>query len=146
MEVLSSHIVEDSLTSMGNECNCLTVWTFFVLALSLGLEWKLTFSSSMATACWIFQICWHIESSALTASYFRIWNSSAGIPSPSLALLVVILPKAHLTSYSKMSGSRWGTAPSWLSVSLRSFLYSSVCSCHLFLISSVSVRSLLFLP
>ena len=35
--------------------------------------------------CWVFQICWHIECSTFTASSFRIWNSSAGIPSPSLA-------------------------------------------------------------
>ena len=36
---------------------------------------------------WVFQICWHIKCSTLTASSFRIWNSSAGIPSPPLALL-----------------------------------------------------------
>ena len=66
-------------------------------------------------------------------------------PSPPLALFLAILPKAYLTSHSRMSGSRWMT-PSWLSRSLRPFLYnSSVCSCHLFLISSASVRSLLFL-
>ncbi|KAM9768023.1 coatomer subunit delta isoform 3-T3 [Dama dama] len=35
----------------------------------------------------------------------RILNSSAGIPSPPLALFVVMLPKAHLTSHSRMSGS-----------------------------------------
>ena len=35
--------------------------------------------------CWVFQICWPIECSALTASSFRTWNSSAGIPSPPLA-------------------------------------------------------------
>ena len=40
--------------------------------------------------CWLFQICWHIKCSTWTASSFRIWNSSAGIPSPPLALLVVI--------------------------------------------------------
>ena len=40
--------------------------------------------------CWVFQICWHIEWSTFTASFFRIWNSSAGIPSPPLALLVVM--------------------------------------------------------
>ena len=73
--------------------------------LSLGLEWKLTFSSPVATA--VFQICWHIECSTFTASSFRIWNSSAGIPSPPLALFVVMLSKAHLTSHSRMSGSRW---------------------------------------
>jgi len=96
--------------------------------------------------CWVFQICWHTECSTFTASSFRIWNSSTGIPSPPLALFVVMLPKAHLTSHSKMSGCRWVITPSWLSWSWRSFFYSfSVYSCHLFLISSASVRSLLFL-
>ena len=56
---------------------------------------------------------------------FRIWNSSTGIPSPPLALFVVMLPKAHLTSHSRMSGSSWVIRPSWLSGSWRSFLYSS---------------------
>ena len=31
--------------------------------------------------CWVFQICWHIECSTFTASSFRIWNTSTGIPS-----------------------------------------------------------------
>ena len=52
--------------------------------------------------CWVFQICWHIECSTFTASSFRIWSSSTGILSPPLALFVVTLPKAHLTSYSKI--------------------------------------------
>ena len=59
---------------------------------SLGLEWKLTFSSPVATA----------EFSKFagiltyfTASSFRIWNSSTGIPSPPLALFIVMLPKAR---------------------------------------------------
>ena len=67
---------------------------------------------------WVFQICWHIKCSTFTASSLRIWNSSTGIPSPPVALFVVMLPKTHLTSHSKMSGSR-------LSGSLRYFLYSS---------------------
>ena len=71
--------------------------------------------------CRVFQICWHIECSTFTASSFRIWNSSNGILSPPLALLVVRLPQAHLISYSRMSGSRWVTTPSWLSESLRTF-------------------------
>ena len=95
--------------------------------------------------CWVFQICWHIECSTFTGSSFRIWNSSTGIPSPPLALFVVMLPKAHLTSHSRMSGSRWVIIPLWLSGSWRSFLdSSSVYSCHL-LISSASARSLPFL-
>ena len=47
--------------------------------------------------------------------------------------------------HSRMSGSRWVITPSWLSGSLESFLYSSVYSCHLFLISYASVRSIPFL-
>ena len=92
--------------------------------------------------CRVFQICWHIESNSFTASFFRIWNSSTGIPPPPLALFVVMLPKTHLTSYYRMSGSRWVIRPSWLTGSWRSLLYSSsVCSCCLFLISSTSVRA-----
>ena len=95
--------------------------------------------------CWVFQIGWHIEWSTFTASSFRIWNSSLGIPSPPLALFIVMLSKAPLTSHSRMSGSRWVITPSWLSGSWRSFFYSSsVYSCNLFLISSASVRSIPF--
>ena len=35
--------------SMWDECNCAVVWAFFGIA-SLGLEWKLPFSSPVATA------------------------------------------------------------------------------------------------
>jgi len=40
---------------------------------------------------WVFQFCWHIEWRTFTASSFRIWNSSTGIPSPPLALFIVML-------------------------------------------------------
>ena len=94
--------------------------------------------------CWVFQICWNIQCSTFTASSFRTWNSSTGILSPPLALFIVMLPKAQLTSHSRMSGSRWIITPSWLSESCRSFLYSSsVCSCYLFFISSASIRTFL---
>ena len=95
--------------------------------------------------CWVFQMCWHIECSTFTASPFRIWNSSTGIPSSPLALCIVTLPKALLASHSRMSGSRWVITPSWLSWSWRSISYSSVYSCHLFLISYASVGSIPFL-
>ena len=92
--------------------------------------------------CWVSQIWWYIESSTLIASSF----SSTGFPSPPLALFIVMLPKVHLSSHSLLSGSRWVTMPLWLSGSWRSFLYIySVNSCHLFLISSASVRSIPFL-
>ena len=96
--------------------------------------------------CWVFQICWHIECSTFTASSFRTWNSSSGFPSPPRALFVMMLPKAHSASHSRMSGSMWVIIPSWLSGSWRSFLYSlSVYSCHLFLISYASIGSIPFL-
>ena len=114
------------------------LWHWF----SLGLEWKLTFFQCCGH-CWVFQICWHIECSTFTALSFRIWNHSNSITSTSFVL--VMLPKAHWTSHSRMSGSRGVITPSWLSESWRSFLYSSGYSCHLFLISSASVSSLLFL-
>ena len=72
--------------------------------------------------CWVFQVSWHTECSILTASSFRIWNSSAEIPSPLLALFVVMLPKTHLTSC-----SRWVTIWLWLSGSLRSFFVQFFC-------------------
>ena len=57
-----------------------------------------------------------------------------------------MLPKVHLTSHSSMSHSRWVTTSLWLSGSLSTSLYnSSLYSCHVFLISSASVRSLLVL-
>ena len=72
--------------------------------------------------CWVFQIFQHVECSTFTASLFRIWNSSAGIPSPPIALFIVMLPKAHLTSHSRMSGFRWVTTLLWLPGLLGPFL------------------------
>ena len=111
-------------------------------------SWELTLKIDLFQSCghrWVFQIFWHTECSTLTASSFRILNSSAVIPSPPWALLIAMLPKAHLTSHSRMSGSGWMLTPSWLPGSLRSLLYkSSVYSFYFFLISSASIRSLRF--
>ena len=90
------------LVGMWNECSFVVIWTFFGIALLL-------------------------KCSTFIASSFRIWNSSAGIPSPPLALFVVMLPKAHLTSPSRMSGSRWVITPSWLSGLSRSFFVQFFC-------------------
>ena len=98
---------EHYLASMWNKHNCTVVWTFF----GIGMKTDLFQSCGHY---WVFQICWHIECSTFTASSFRIWNSSAGIPSPHLTLFIVMFLKAHLTSHSRISGSRWMTTPSWL--------------------------------
>ena len=135
-----SVLLKDSLE---NECNCAVVWTFLALPF-FGIGMKTDLFQSCGH-CWVFQICWHIECSTFTASCFKIWNHSAGIPSTPRALSIVMLPKAHLTLHSRMSGSRWVITPLWLSGSWRSFLCGySVYSYH-FLISSASVRSIPFL-
>ena len=104
-------------TSMWDECNCAVVWAFFGIAFlwDRNENWPFPVLWPLLS----FQICKNIECSTFTASSFRIWKSSTGIPSPPLALFVVMLPKAHLTSHSRMSGSRWVTIPLWLSRSLR---------------------------
>ena len=138
--VLKPHLENLSIILLACEISTI-VWQFeHSLALPFfGIGMKTDIFQSCGH-CWVFQICWHIECSTFTVSSFRIWNSSTGIPTPPLALLVVMLPKAHLTPPSRISGSRWVITSSWLSGSWRSFLYSSsVYSCHLFLISSASV-------
>ena len=111
---------EHYLGGIWNEHKCVVVWTFF------GTEMKTDLFQSCGH-CWVFQICWHIECSTFTTSSFRIWNNSARFPSLPLALFVVMLPKAHLTSHSRMAGSRWVITLSWLSGSLRPFLGRLFC-------------------
>ena len=53
-----------------------------------------------------------MDRSTLTALSFRIWHSSAGIPSFPLAVFGVMLPKAHLTSHTRMSDFRSVITPS----------------------------------
>ena len=67
--------------------------------LSLGLDWKLTFSSPVATA--EFSKFAVILSAALY-KYHLLGFEIAGIRSLPLALFIVMLPKAHLTSYSRI--------------------------------------------
>ena len=110
-----------SITLLAWEMNAIVRQFEHSLALSfLGVGMKTDLFQSCGH-CWVFQICWHIQCSTYTASSFRIWNNSNGIPSLPLALFIVMLPKSHLTSHSRMSGSRWVITPSWLSESWRTF-------------------------
>ena len=121
---------EHNLTSMWNECNCTVIWSFFGTALlwNWNENWPFPVLWPLSFPNLDFQICWHIECSTFTASSFRIWNSSTGIPLPPLAVLIVILPKALLKSHSRMSGSRWVITPPWLSGSW-SFFFCTVLLC-----------------
>ena len=102
-----------------DECNYAVVWKFFGIEFLWNWNEKWPFPFLWPLLFSIFE--WHIECNTFTASSLRIWNNSTGIPSPPLALFIVMLPKAHLTSHSRMSGSRWVITPSWLSRSWRSF-------------------------
>ena len=90
---------------------------------------------------WVFQICWNIECSTLAASWFRIWNSSVEVPSPPLALFVVLLLKVHLTLDSRVSLSRLVITPSWFSRSWKSFFEYFFC---VFLPSLFNIFSLCY--
>ena len=73
-----------SITLLACEMSAIEQWFEHSLALpffGFGMKTDLFQSSGH---CWLFQICWHIEYSTFTASSFRIWNSSTGIPSPPL--------------------------------------------------------------
>ena len=123
---------------MWNELIFVVVWSLFHIVLFW--DWNENWSFPVLWSLLSFPICWHIKCSTLIASYFRIRNNSAGLLSPLLALFVVTLPKAHLTSHSRVFSCRWVTTPFQLCGSLWLFLYHSfVYSCHLFLISSASL-------
>ena len=135
---------EHYFTSMWDEYYCMVLEQSLALPFfGIGMKTDLFHSFGQ---CWVFQFCWHTKRNTFTAPSFRILNTSTGIPSLPLALFILMLPKAHLTLHSQMSGSRWVIIPLWLCGSWKSFLYSSsVCSFYLFLISSASVRSIPFL-
>ena len=123
---------EHYFTSVWDECNCGVVWAFFGIAFlqnwNENLPFPVLFQSRPLLSFSNLLTYWvqHFHS-----IIFKIWNSSTGMPSPPLALFIVMLPKAHLTSHSRMSGSRWVwvITPLWLSGLWRSALYSSV-KCH----------------
>ena len=93
--------------------------------------------------CWVFQICWHIECSTFTASSFRIWNSSTGIPSPTLALEWCFLRPTWLHIPGCLALGEWSHHHDYLG---HEDLFCTVLLYILvFLISSASVRSLPFL-
>ena len=97
---------EHYLADMWNEGNCSVVWTFF--GITLLWDWNETDLFQSCDHCWVFQICWHSECNTLTALSFRILNNSAGIPSPPLALFIIMLPKVCLTSHSTcLALSEW---------------------------------------
>ena len=100
---------EHYFTSVWDECNCVVVSTFFGIAFLW--DWNENCLFWVLGSLLSFQNLLHIVCSIFTASTFRIWNSSTEILSPLLALFVVTLSKTHLTSHSRIFGSRWVITP-----------------------------------
>ena len=91
---------EHCFASAWDKCHCVVVWTFF------GMVFLWDWNEN-----WLFPVLWPLLSFPVLLAYwvqhfhsiiFRIWNSSAGIPSPPLALIIVMLPKDHWTLHSRM--------------------------------------------
>ena len=104
---------EHYLAGMWNEHNCAVVWTCFLTLPFFGMDWKLTISGPIFLLSFSNLLAYWIQN--FNSKSFRIWNSSTGIPSLPVALLIAMLPKAHLTSHSRISGCRWVPTPSWSS-------------------------------
>ena len=114
---------EHDLIGMWNEFSWAVNQTFFALPFfEIGMKTELLQSCGH---CWVFQI--HTECSILTISSFQVLNSSAGILPHLLALFIVMLLKAHLTSHSKISNSKWVTILPWFCESLALFCIVLLC-------------------
>ena len=106
--ILSITLLACEMSAMVQYFEHSLAWLFF----GIGMKTDLFQSCGH---CWVFQICWHIQCRTFTASSFRIWNSSTGSPSPPLALFVVMLSKAHLTSIAgRLAVGEWSHHPDYL--------------------------------
>ena len=96
---------EHYFASVWDEYNCLVAWTFFGIAFLW--EWNENWPFPFLWPLLSFQICWCIECSTVRASSFRIWNSSAGIPSPPLALFWCFLRPIWLLTPRCLAPGEW---------------------------------------
>ena len=86
--------------SLWNEYNCVVVWALFGIAFLW--DWNENWHFPVLRPLLSFPNLLAYWMQYFHSFTFRIWNSLTGIPSPPLALFVVMLPKAHLTSHSRI--------------------------------------------
>ena len=86
---------EHYFTSMWDECNCVIMWAFFEIV----FLWDWNENRP-------FLVLWPLLTLPYWVQHFHsiIFQdfSSTGIPSPPLALFIVMFPKSHLTSHSRI--------------------------------------------
>ena len=118
-------LIQLSADGWGCTPSQLVVWLEATQPFGIGMKMDLFQSCGH---CWVFQICWHIECSTFTASSFRIWNNSNWNSITSTSFVRSDgLSKAHLTSHSRMSGSRWVIRPSWFIWVVKIFFVQFFC-------------------
>ena len=112
---------EHYFASVWDEGNSVIVWTIFGIAFFC--DWNEN---------WPFPVLWSMLFSkfagilsAALSQHHLLGFEIAQLEFHHSNSFVVMLPTTHLTSHSRISGSRWLITPSWLSGPSRSFLYSS---------------------
>ena len=81
-----------SIILIAHEMSAIVEQSEHSLALFFWEDWNENWIFQSHGSCWVFQIYWHIDCSTSTASSFRTWNNSPGIPSLPLALFIVMFP------------------------------------------------------
>ena len=130
---------EHYLASMWDEGNYAVVWLFFGIAFLW--DWNEN---------WPLPVLWPLLSFSdllayFTTSSFRIWNSSTGIPSFPLALFEVMLRPTWLCNSEHLALGEWSHHRDYLDREDLFYIVLPCIFCHLFLISSASVRFIPFL-
>ena len=103
------------------------VWWFehSLALLFLGIGRKTDLFQSCSRCCFPNLLTYWVQ--PFQSIIFQDLKNSTQTPSPPLALFLVMLPKAHLTSHSQMSGSMWVITPLWLSGPWRYLLCTVLC-------------------
>ena len=113
--------LEYNLASMWNEPNCNLKILLYCHSLRLNCCWP--FEVLCPLLCFPNLVIYWVQH--FNNTIFRIWNNLARIPSPPLASFLVMLPKTHLTSHSRMSRSRWMSRSFWFFGHYNLFLCNS---------------------
>ena len=100
-----------NITLLACEMSPIAIWKFFCIAILWDWTDSWPFEVLCPLLCFPNLVIYWVQH--FNNTIFRIWNNLARIPSPPLASFLVMLPKTHLTSHSRMSRSRWMSRSFW---------------------------------